>query len=231
VTDHRPVWLLDVDGVINATRPGWGATPRKQRVWSKSSKCEFTRIQRIHRDGLAEIRWCTTWCCDAEVLENQWHLPEMGRSFVEPINGYAASVAKLAAARQVLADGCRLVWTDDAEVSQPGNDLHDELTAGGQALLIAPRESRGLQPDDLDRIETFLMESRGMNDIEKYAVKLVAEGAESVAEDDLDEDGEFENEDDWRTASDLGVKMARTIADNPEALLGWYRSIVSEASA
>jgi uncharacterized protein (DUF2461 family) len=66
-----------------------------------------------------------------------------------------------------------------------------------------------------------------MNDIEKYAVKLVGEGAESVAEDDIDEDGEFANEDDWRTAADLGVKMGRAIKDHPEAFHAWYVSIAS----
>jgi uncharacterized protein (DUF2461 family) len=65
-----------------------------------------------------------------------------------------------------------------------------------------------------------------MNDIEKYAAKLVGAGALSYAEDDIDEEGEFESEDDWRTAADLGVKMARAIQDNPEAFLAWYVSIV-----
>jgi hypothetical protein len=64
-----------------------------------------------------------------------------------------------------------------------------------------------------------------MDDTEKYAVDLVASGAESVAEDDIDEEGHFENEDDWRTASDLGVKMARTIKNNPTAFYDWYCSI------
>jgi hypothetical protein len=64
-----------------------------------------------------------------------------------------------------------------------------------------------------------------MNDIEKYAVELVGEGAEGVATDDLDEEGEFANEDDWRTARSLGVKMGRAIKDNPEAFLAWYRSL------
>lgn len=29
-----PVWLLDVDGVINATRPGWGSPPRQASVYA-----------------------------------------------------------------------------------------------------------------------------------------------------------------------------------------------------
>jgi len=38
----------------------------------------------------------------------------------------------------VLADGRRLIWTDDEALPKPG-ETRDELTAGGLALLIAPR--------------------------------------------------------------------------------------------
>jgi hypothetical protein len=65
-----------------------------------------------------------------------------------------------------------------------------------------------------------------VNDIEKYAVTLVGAGALSYAEDDIDEEGEFDAEDDWRTARTLGLKMATAVRDNPEAFLAWYVSIV-----
>lgn len=67
-----------------------------------------------------------------------------------------------------------------------------------------------------------------MNAIEEYAVRLVATGAEFVAEDDMDEEGEFEDEADGRAAAALGVRMARTIRNNPEAFLGWYRFQLEE---
>lgn len=70
-----------------------------------------------------------------------------------------------------------------------------------------------------------------MNDIEKYAVKLVGEGAESVAEDDIDEEGEFDDEEDWRIAADLGVKMARAIQNNPGSFLAWYLALPAEVDA
>lgn len=62
-----------------------------------------------------------------------------------------------------------------------------------------------------------------MNKIEKYAVDLVASGAESLAEDDLDEDGVFADEADWRKAADLGVAMARVIKNSPRSFLTWYK--------
>jgi len=68
-----------------------------------------------------------------------------------------------------------------------------------------------------------------MEPLENYAIGLVADGAESVAEDDLCETEEAEalSEEDWRTACDLGVKMARAIGDNRESFLAWYRSVTA----
>jgi hypothetical protein len=161
---HRPVWLLDVDGVLNARLPGWDAEATRVRVFSNHVGREFSirfapalmeRIRRVNKDGLVEIRWCTTWCGDTAELEKEFVLPAFGASWTEYRDGEAARAAKLAAARAVLADGRRLIWTDDSEVPENG-DLHDELTATGDALLIRPDARYGLQPDDLDAIEAFL---------------------------------------------------------------------------
>jgi hypothetical protein len=165
VATELPIWLLDVDGVVNAWDAGWGEPQRVQKVMSKSAGRSFNlhwapeliaRIQQIQRDGLAEIRWCTTWCPDAGVLENLWQLPALPRAWESrPLNGRAAAMAKLGAACQVLAEKRRLVWTDDGEAPESG-ELYDRLTFDGQALLIAPDHRRGLQPEDLDRIEAFV---------------------------------------------------------------------------
>lgn len=66
-----------------------------------------------------------------------------------------------------------------------------------------------------------------MTEIEKYAISMVGDGGESVAEDDLDEDGVFgaQRQVEHHDAMDLGVKMARAIKDNPEAFLAWYHTI------
>src|SRR5262249_22069995 len=77
--DHRverPVWLLDVDGVINAGSPGWGGAPRTGNAYSSGMEFRIrwapplvARIRALHDRGAAEIRWCSTWCCDADQLE------------------------------------------------------------------------------------------------------------------------------------------------------------------
>lgn len=156
-----PVWLLDVDGVVNATRPGWGTAPRRATAYADGvgwtirwAPALVDRIRALVAAGQVEVRWCTTWCPWADQLERLWLLPPLGRAFNEPINGAAVSVAKLAAARQVLAEGRRLIWTDDMEVPLSG-PLYEELAAGGRALLIRPSGRRGLQPEHMDLIEQF----------------------------------------------------------------------------
>lgn len=163
--DEKPVWLLDVDGVLNVTRPGWGGPPLYQRVWSNSDKRSYPmrwssvlmdRIRGLHKDGAVELRWCTTWCPDADRLEELWRLPRLQRALdAQPMpRGADCWPLKLAAARAVLAEGRRLIWTDD-EALPPEGPAREELTGGGRALLIAPRASRGLRPADLDEIEAF----------------------------------------------------------------------------
>lgn len=161
-----PIWLLDFDGVINVTRPGWGGPPHKANVIAAGEPWPIRwaptlvdRIRRLHLDEVVEVRWCSTWCAYADVLEDALRLPSLGRAFTEPLNGNAAVLAKTMAASAVLdVEGRRLVWTDDEVVPHSG-DLFDEQVADGRALLIAPKPNCGLQPDDLERIEAFAKES------------------------------------------------------------------------
>lgn len=165
MTEPPPVWLLDVDGVVNVARPGWGGPPRRSLVWADSEAVGYQvrwappltdRIRALHHAGVVEVRWCTTWCPEAGKLERLWRLPPLVRSLdADPMpRGSGCWPLKLAAARAVLAAGRRLVWTDDEALPATGPD-RDTLTADGRVLLIAPRPSRGLQPPDLDRIAAF----------------------------------------------------------------------------
>lgn len=160
-----PVWLLDVDGVVNVARPVWHEQPQHQHVWSPTDQVAYQmrwapelidRVRSLHVDGKVELRWCTTWCLDADVLEELWDLPRLERSLTaDPMpRGADCWPLKLAAAQGVLADGRRLIWTDDDALPKPG-PVRDELLAGGLALLLAPKPHRGLRPEDLDRIESF----------------------------------------------------------------------------
>lgn len=160
-------WLLDVDGVINGSgRTGWHAAPHTARVTvGHGDECREFRlrwapqlinaIHRIHTAGTARIVWCTTWCPEVDILERLWGLTGLPRAWTDHLYGYKATEAKRAAARQVIADGGRLIWTDDDAFPARGWPER-ELLADGRALLIKPHENRGLRPHHLDLITSFV---------------------------------------------------------------------------
>jgi hypothetical protein len=56
--------------------------------------------------------------------------------------------------------------------------------------------------------------------VEEYAIDLVVEGAQHVAEDDTNESGEIADED-HQAACDLALDMAKAIRDNPRSFAEW----------
>jgi hypothetical protein len=158
-----PVWLLDVDGVINAAKSGWGCSPRRGEAiaaggswpirWSPQL---IQRLRVLYQDAQVEICWCTSWCADADGLEQLFGLPRLRRAWDEQLFGQELADAKLAAARQVLDDGRRLIWTDDqiGEIDADGEIA--EAAQDGRALLITPNARRGLRPEHIATIERFL---------------------------------------------------------------------------
>ena len=163
-----PVWLLDIDGVINANRPGWGEAPRRIRCagfvirWAPKL---LDRIRELHRTGEHEIRWASTWCGFPEQLDElSRHLGvQFERAFTDRPMSKTWAEMKADAALAVLAEGRRLIWTDDDEVPvAPGfYPAIAEAAADGRALLIAPKSNRGLQPADLDLIAQFAFDEKG----------------------------------------------------------------------
>ena len=162
----KTIWLLDVDGVINANKPGWSAAPHRANAYCNGiswplrwAPALLDNIRAVRASGLVEIVWCTTWCSDTDQLERLWRLPALDRAWTHEVTGEEAEPLKRAAAQQVIADGHRLIWTDDVVTPSEG-DLYDELTADGRALLITPSWRRGLQPDHLQDIALFAEEGQ-----------------------------------------------------------------------
>ena len=164
VAEFTPVWLLDVDGVLNAGRPGWGGPPVRLGVPADGVVYPLTwapalmaRIGRIHSSGSVEIRWATTWVDQIAGVQAAMGLPSFPVAFRHPRPGRGAAEAKEAAALRVVeVEGRSLIWTDDAAIPSDG-PVRERLAASGRPqLLIAPDPRRGLQPTDLDEIAAFL---------------------------------------------------------------------------
>jgi hypothetical protein len=168
-----PVWLLDVDGVINAAtlKPDPNVWPHDQ--WTRATvarlKILVARpvldfIRATHESGAAEIRWLTTWMNDAQAIADEFGLPtfpvEGGPEYDDRLRERAFDRDawwKLPAATRVLVEEKRpLIWTDDDITYSLGRRGQDEMRALGPALLIGPNERTGLTPKHLRRIGDFL---------------------------------------------------------------------------
>lgn len=164
-TLDKPVWLLDVNGVIfpESSKPGWRAAPRKVyipisdgRILRERYSIQLVReIRDIIKSQVVEVIWSTTWVNDNDVerLEHLFSFPPLKRAFSSCSIGGLHE--KTDVARRVVRSGRRLVWTDDNVVPQWG-PLYDELTKNNRSLLITPDSKKGLQPEDLMIIRNYV---------------------------------------------------------------------------
>ncbi len=168
-----PVWLLDIDGVINALARGpvRGSFPRD--AWAQHAvEAEIPGlgpmllpilvaqpvlqfIRDVHQAQTAQVLWHSTWRTAAMTeLAPTLGLPPIPISVAPEWTERPPGWWKLPAAQRVVASGRRLVWTDD-DITHYGNELGD-LADRQDALLICPDPDTGLTQRDLDRIADFL---------------------------------------------------------------------------
>lgn len=188
MTDRKttPIWLLDVDGVLNAlpwrTRrfqkeplePAWpdytqcrSDTDGGDRYVITYSPTLMKAIRELHESGAVEVRWLTTWGRGANFrLNKQLGLPEFAVAG-EPdiISGFAGAPAhhwwKLDDARRAhAAEPHRpFIWTDDDLAAV--KDARDWAGDNG-VLAIATDDRSGITPHDLERITNFVHSQNAM---------------------------------------------------------------------
>jgi hypothetical protein len=169
---REPVWLLDIDGVINALdhlgppNRDWPASSWRlveaesahQIRWPiVAAQPVLDFIELVHATGRAEIRWHTSWQEFAVNVSRSLGLPEFplqpAPEFDEPVS---LTWWKLPAAQRVLAEGRSLIWTDDDFRQELTRIERRRLKACGRALLLCPNTMTGLRQRHLKRIEDFL---------------------------------------------------------------------------
>lgn len=182
---ERPIWLLDVDGVLNAATatPDESAWPvwRTGEAIAAGGEWPITwaepvadAITRIHGTGLVDILWLTTWEDAAnESLGPLLGLPELPvASRVRPegsgegAHGFVGTRAgarrpwwKFDVAERILdPEPLRpLIWTDDDLSWEPDARAWAEQRPS-PTLLIAPATDVGLTAEHLAAIEEFCRE-------------------------------------------------------------------------
>lgn len=169
-----PVWLLDIDGVVNALarEPVCGSWPPEQ--WAQHvvradipgsgrmllpifvAQPVLDFVTAVHASGAAEVVWHSTWREAAVTdLAPVLGLPRFPVSVAPEWTARPRDVWwKLPAAQRVVASGRRLVWTDDDIAVVP--DQVAELAARADTLLISPDPVTGLIPEQLSAIADFL---------------------------------------------------------------------------
>lgn len=161
-----PVWLLDVDGVLNAARPGWGGPPRRGTASDGHASYPMRwapplteRLTALHRAGVVEFRWATTWVDEIAQVADLLRLPTWPVAFSGLSTGVTRPVPEIkaeAALAVVEQEHRPLLWTDDDAIPADGTVIDRLNVAGLPVLLVAPDARTGLQPEHLEAIEAFI---------------------------------------------------------------------------
>lgn len=173
-----PVWLLDVDGVLNAVtkKPARNVWPADQWLRGEATSTGHTWpilaaqpvvdfIRDVHDQGRAEIRWHTTWQDEAVAIEKLLNLPTFpvqdAPEWAVHLRGETEEWWKLGAVRRVVTEERRpLVWTDDdADRFQVPAADRALLASATPSLVLCPSPYTGLTPKHLRKIDQFLKES------------------------------------------------------------------------
>lgn len=174
-----PIWLLDIDGVVNALElaPARAAWPEAEFVETAARSAHNIEwpllaaipvldfLRRVHAEGTAEIVWHSAWQEFSVNVAGALGLPDWPILDCPEIDEDEALVAtplrsgdrpwwKLPAAQRAAAGGRPLLWTDDDARRKLG--WLDPPAWCRRALIIAPDEEVGLTPDDLRRIGEWL---------------------------------------------------------------------------
>lgn len=168
----KPIWLLDIDGVINIDTPrAWkddGIAPLVEKIHGFTLRVmpqvrDF--INQVHADRLAEVRWHTTWQKDAKLVAEAFGFGDFEVQEAPEFLAFGRYPQedwwKLPAALRVVGDeGRPLIWTDD-DIDYCNGQARRECrqTARDVAkVLISPNPHEGLAPLHLRQIREFIEE-------------------------------------------------------------------------
>jgi hypothetical protein len=184
----RPLWLLDVDGVLNAVTgkpdrsvwPDWrqGSATAAGTAWPIWFSPTVLAALRRHVSAGVEVRWLTTWGHEANAsLRALLELPRFevaGTMPVDPVGaeagGYGSGDGRSGGTwwkadvvrRVVEAEPDRaLLWTDDDLAQEPSARAWVQEHVS-RSLLLAPQTHLGLTPKHLRRIAEFLEPDAGL---------------------------------------------------------------------
>lgn len=174
----KPVWLLDVDGVINACSRELPTNNHPEDTWNSVHCAAMGAIwpitwSTVVRDFLldaherVEIRWHTTWQHDAQTIADALSLPEWEvqpapefysrHSMYGGWGGSPSSWWKMGGALDVVNNEKRpLIWTDDDLSNFEVDRFLSLKTSDVPTILVTPDTTCGLTANQLRSISAFI---------------------------------------------------------------------------
>ena len=172
----KPIWLMDVDGVLNDWRFGQVANDwtrfEAASGWSITySKSILQRIISLHESGVVEVKWLTTWCnrANAELREEfgfaedldvlgtpQYKAEAQDYRLMRSRNESDRKFGwwKLNAVDEFVKENSdqRIIWTDD----DIADDRETKVFLKDNPQIFAVSPSPFLSHNDLDTIESWI---------------------------------------------------------------------------
>lgn len=165
----KPIFLLDVDGVINAFGD-WAERDREKEGWPEY-KCFNAHsktgsyliryapalIDRLNAlADRVEFRWLTTWHAEtdeaiAKAVGFQRGLPHLGE-----VDHYASPWWKLQPAIDCFNEGHGLIWADDDLQGDFQSRTWVRSQEPHELLPLTPNMTVGLTPKHMDQVEEWL---------------------------------------------------------------------------
>lgn len=182
----KPIVLLDIDGVVNALAKQTPTQTWKADEWNGGVLTEelsginfhmkwatpvIDWLASIHTQGLAEIRWHSTWQEQAPRFGELAGLPVFGVQECPEwakfnANGSALRAElirncqvpwwKYPAAERVASEGHPVVWIDDDITWEIQPKTRAALTRVHKLCLVSPSEGMGIAPKHMRQVDTFL---------------------------------------------------------------------------
>jgi hypothetical protein len=158
-----PIWFLDIDGVVNAAGTDLPdhllrtEATTQGTTWPIHYSPEVVEfINMIHRSGLAEVRWLTTWSQDARAsLAPAVGLDDfMAYDMYDSEDWWKSEIVAAAVAEEQRP----IIWTDDDLTDVEIAWFRDSVDLS--VLVISPTTELGLLSADLRRIAEFVASKR-----------------------------------------------------------------------
>lgn len=156
----RPVVFVDIDGVLAPMAMRDGLEVAQVGGWQGTvvyDPAVIAYLRRWHQDGLAEVRWLTSWDDDANTcfapavgLPEFFVHPEPVRA--DPGRGWWKEAV---VSHHIRETPRRVVWLED-EVAVDSAAHRLAATDPDHALIIVPDSRTGLTIEDCHAVERFL---------------------------------------------------------------------------